>query len=1125
MSDNVETNSREFWESYFGSTWDQNDGPGQSRHFMLQLMAHLPAAELAWLTTGRLDILDWGCATGEGTEVLATLLPNSRVTGLDFARPAVEEAVKRHHRAKFVWEETGSITSSFDVIVTSNCLEHFEDPLSVATAHIGHCRSLYIVLVPYREHPLHEQHFAQFREESFPAELSSFKRLGLIPFSIGNLYWPGEQVLVIYASKAYSADRSDQEADGALESLRSSLQRECETSAGLGEVAQKLRSSCDSRDELMAQVDASSSEIDRLSASLESYQSQRDSELLEARTELAARGAELSEKEVMLSEARRALEIEADQLRYLVDTLERTSRRSGRILEKLEREKKHAETAERDLKALRVSSAEELSSREEELDRLRSQVGNLSTQLGESTRLLQREETSVLRPLLRTAWREGRAVARRLPTNWQDGLRAGLAPAVRRLAPRSEQAVFYEMVRQRRKRKYSQGTANGVGEASELPRVEARLGPSTEDDASFWRSWVDPGNHLIILMFSVISWDFRFQRPQQLAKALGALGHTVYYIQPEFYNMSREPYKIEGNPEHNVYLCRLACPFPHPKIYQNLLSASQLEVIADNLSCLLKERGNGAIIRLVQHPFWTGLMRQCDEGLLVYDMMDDHSGFLGNGEWLDDEEKALLGISDLVTVSSNVLMTKAAASQAGRSKAVLLTNGADVEYFSEVLPRVENSGVVRVGYYGAISSWFDSELVEYCARRHPEWEFELVGSTFEADLGGLESLANVRFYGEQAYSRLVGFLRRWDVAMIPFKVVPLTEATNPVKAYEYLAAGKAVVASRLPELERPPLSEWVRTAAGAEEFLKALEAEVLTGRDARLAEERRGVVRGHAWSERARALEGEIHRRWGMASIIVVCYGRLPLTKACLRSLLTSTGYPDWEMIVVDNHSPDETAEWLGEIGKATSRVKPLVLDVNKGFAGGVNEGVRRASGSYVVIMNNDVVVTPGWLGRLVRHLQSREGLGLVGPVTNAIGNEAAVPLVYSGVEEMLRVSQRYTRAHFRELLEVENVAFFAVALERATWDEVGELDESYGLGYFEDDDYCRRVLEVDKTIGIAEDVFLHHELSASFNSLGSEVKQAQFESSKAVFEQKWGRWQGHKYRSRLGGPAPSKGV
>lgn len=1104
MSNDGKTNDREFWEAYFRETWELNDGPGQSRHFMLQLLAHLPLAELAWLMKEQLDILDWGCATGEGTEALAVLLPNSSVTGLDFAQLAVQEAGRRHQFAKFVWQEEGSIATTFDVIVTSNCLEHFEDPMAIASAHIKHCRYLYIALVPYREHPLHEQHVAQFRLESFPDKVGSFVRLDVIPFPIANLYWPGEQVMAIYASEDYVAERRGPEEEGPFKVLRNSLLGECQMSAELGRTLQELRTGQKEQERLVTQLEDRSAETERLKSGL------------------AAAKAELDAKDTTLLKVRYALDVRTKVAREAVSALERSSRRAGRVYERLARAKQQASDAaqrfadaEKRLLDEKRSHEEKVHKLETQINDLASQVNDLSAQLGESTRLLKREETTVLRPVLRTAWRNGRAVARHLPADWQDAIRAKLAPAVQRLAPRSAQAVFYEVVRQRRSRGYSEGVAcTETGLSGGMHRVLPSEG-TPGGESTFWRSWVDPGDRLTVFIFSVISWDFRIQRPQQLARSLGALGHTVYYVQPEFSDRPVQPYKIEGNPVPNVYLCRLACPSPHPKIYEKLLSGHQLRSVADNLSRVVAERSSGAIVRLVQHPFWASLMRQWDVGFLVYDMMDDHSGFLGNGEWLQEEETDLIKIADLITVSSRALMSKA-----GRtSKVALLTNGAELDYFAQVPPRAHDAGPVRIGYYGAISSWFDSELVEYCAKRHPEWQFELIGSTFQADLRSLGGLKNVTLRGEQPYSSIAKCVADWDVAIIPFKIVPLTEATNPVKAYEYLAAGKPVVATRLPELGYPPLVDWVRTATGPEEFLQVLEAEVATARDSRLAEERRRSVKGHSWSDRAKVLDNSIRALAPRVSVIIVCYGRLSLTMACLESLLTRTAYPDWELIVVDNNSPDETASWLRDVSALSGRVRPVFLDSNRGFAGGVNEGVRWSTGQYLVIMNNDVTVTPGWMGKLVRHLQVEADLGLVGPVTNAIGNEAAISINYSTMVDMVRASERYTAAHFRELIDVENVAFFMVGLARSTWDAVGELDESYGLGYFEDDDYCVRVRRLGKRIGIAEDVFVHHELSASFDMLGTDAKRAQFEASKAVFEQKWGSWQPHKYRREMSVP------
>ncbi len=441
------------------------------------------------------------------------------------------------------------------------------------------------------------------------------------------------------------------------------------------------------------------------------------------------------------------------------------------------------------------------------------------------------------------------------------------------------------------------------------------------------------------------------------------------------------------------------------------------------------------------------------------------------------------------------------------------------------MPRDAAAKPVRIGYYGAIAHWFDSALVSDAAKAHPEWEFELVGSTFQADLLDLEKLPNVALRGEKGYDTIPDFLSRWDVAIIPFKVMPLTQATNPVKVYEYLTAGKPVVATRLPELMLPPVSDWVRLASGPAEFVAALASAAGEARDPLLARARSNAVRDESWASRAEQLERVLQAHLPRVSVIVVCYGQLDLTKSCLRSLFDRTGYPNWQLVVVDNASPDGTASWLREVASHTDRLELVINEENVGFAAGVNCGVRRANGDFIVIMNNDVQVTPGWLQRLVRHLRNDQSLGLVGPVTNAIGNEAAIDIAYSSEGQMLAASRLYTSSHFRETFLVEKAAFFTVGVSKRTWDVVGELDEGYGLGYFEDDDYCLRVLAAGMKIAVAEDIFVHHQLSASFDAIGAARKKAQFEASRAVFEKKWGPWEPHQYRRQRGpgGSPPSK--
>ena len=218
-------------------------------------------------------------------------------------------------------------------------------------------------------------------------------------------------------------------------------------------------------------------------------------------------------------------------------------------------------------------------------------------------------------------------------------------------------------------------------------------------------------------------------------------------------------------------------------------------------------------ISLVQLPFWTPLAqaaRARHGWKIVYDCMDDHAGFSTNRPAMLKYEKELLSSCDLVVSSSKYLHDK---NRVVAKRALLLPNATDFEHFRRnglgaetgLTTAVERRRLADIphpiiGYYGAISDWFDTELIRGVAIRRPDWSFVLIGSTYGADVTNLEALDNVHLLGELPYESLPGYLHDFDVACIPFILDSLTLATSPVKFYEYLSAGKPVVGVDLPEL-------------------------------------------------------------------------------------------------------------------------------------------------------------------------------------------------------------------------------------------------------------------------------------------------------------------------------------
>jgi len=370
----------------------------------------------------------------------------------------------------------------------------------------------------------------------------------------------------------------------------------------------------------------------------------------------------------------------------------------------------------------------------------------------------------------------------------------------------------------------------------------------------------------------------------------------------------------------------------------------------------------------------------------------------------------------------------------------------------------------------------------------------------------------VMLLGEKPYAELPAYLSHFDVCSIPFKRTPLTEAANPVKFFEYLSVGKPVVSTPLPELE--PFGDLFYPANTPQEFETQI-ARALNENNPDIVTARVECARLNTWRQRFESLQNAIKVHLPKVGVVIVSYKNLPYLKLCLESIWSRTRYPNFEVVVVDNGSGRDVAEYLQRIAKSEPRLKVILNGVNLGFARANNLGAQAlTSCRCLILLNNDTVVTHGWLPKLIRYLD-RSDVGLVGPVTNWAGNEAKVEVAYQDTTGLDQFANEYTYQHCAECFDISMLAMYCVAMRREVYDEVGPLDEQFEIGLFEDDDYAMRVKCRGYRLLCATDVFIHHFGQTSFKGLMLTGEYDRlFEENRSRFEKKWDiTWKPHQYR------------
>ncbi|EKQ54023.1 MULTISPECIES: glycosyltransferase [unclassified Clostridium] len=236
-------------------------------------------------------------------------------------------------------------------------------------------------------------------------------------------------------------------------------------------------------------------------------------------------------------------------------------------------------------------------------------------------------------------------------------------------------------------------------------------------------------------------------------------------------------------------------------------------------------------------------------------------------------------------------------------------------------------------------------------------------------------------------------------------------------------------------------------------------------------------------------------------SIIILTYNNLDYNKICLESIKKYTRNGTYEIVVVDNNSTDGTQEWL----KEQTDIKLILNDENVGFPKGCNLGIKAAEkDNDILLLNNDTKVTPRWLDNLKICLYSDEKIGAVASITNYCSNYQSINVPYTDMEEMLKFAEENNISSKEKWEEKVRLVAFCMLIKREVINKIGNLDERFTPGNFEDDDLCMRIIEAGYKLMLCNDSFIHHFGSTSFKQDYTKFHDI-LKTNTKKFEEKWG--------------------
>jgi glycosyltransferase involved in cell wall biosynthesis len=301
-----------------------------------------------------------------------------------------------------------------------------------------------------------------------------------------------------------------------------------------------------------------------------------------------------------------------------------------------------------------------------------------------------------------------------------------------------------------------------------------------------------------------------------------------------------------------------------PFFGRSSVRAANTRLLTAQIGSLAKAKGLTRPILWIAIPTAVEMIGKLGESLVVYQVSDKYDAntmdHATDPQLIRRLHEQAIEQADIIFYSSRKLLADATV---GLDRSHLLEQAVDFEHWSRVsqldaAPELAGIPRPRIGYFGAIEPWLvDQELIKLAARVRPDWQWVFIGNKSRGL--DIETLPNTHFLNAVPYQELPSYAAGFDVCVLPWETEQaFTSYGSAIKVREYMASGKPVVISPLPEYE--PMSDVLRIARSRENFL-ALVEDALSERDPSVAQKRQQAVANGTWDARAEWVSELIERK------------------------------------------------------------------------------------------------------------------------------------------------------------------------------------------------------------------------------------------------------------------------